>query len=116
MLRVPLGNHWLDSQPTQQGPSVVAVVATIRVHRVGMFFRPATLPSNMGKSSTSGMICVWSLALAPAVRMASGVPWRSTINVCFEPGFPRSTGLGPVASPPPKAHLNAVDDRGMQIN
>jgi hypothetical protein len=25
------------------------------------------------------MICVWSLALAPAVRMASGTPWLSTV-------------------------------------
>ena len=46
---------------------------------------------------------MWSLALAPAVRIASGTPWRSTISVCFVPFLLRSTGLGPVASPPPKA-------------
>ena len=43
------------------------------------------------------MICLWSLALAPAVWIASGTPWRSTIKVCFVPGLRRSTGLGPVA-------------------
>ena len=49
------------------------------------------------------MIWRWSLALAPAVRIASGTPWRSTSRVCFVPVRLRSTGLGPVASPPPKA-------------
>src|SRR5690349_15948907 len=49
------------------------------------------------------MIRSWSLALAPAVRIASGTPRRSTISVCFVPGPRRSTGLGPVASPPPRA-------------
>ncbi len=102
MLRVPLGNHWLDSQPTQQGPSVV-VVATIRVHRVGMFWGRPRCPATWGKlQQQRDDLRVVTGYLLPAVRIASGVPWRSTINVCFEPGFPRSTGLGPVASPPPK--------------
>jgi hypothetical protein len=32
--------------------------------------------------------------------MTMGTPLASTSDVCFEPSFLRSTGLGPVASPP----------------
>lgn len=37
---------------------------------------------------------------AVSIGGASGWPCRSTIMWCFEPGFPRSVGLGPVAAPP----------------
>ena len=43
------------------------------------------------------------LALAGAVWITSGTPFPSTMSVCFVTSFLRSTGLGPVASPPPKA-------------
>src|SRR5215213_78526 len=53
-----------------------------------------------GMASTSGISCVASWALAAERRRASGTPFRSTTTWYLEPGLPRSTGLGPVCSPP----------------
>jgi len=35
---------------------------------------------------------------------------------CFEPLFLRSTGLGPVSSPPDRSHRPAVDDRPREVD
>ncbi len=101
--RPPLGDVRLDAQPGQYPPRRVAVVAPVGVQRIGQFLGPSGLALDLGKVSTNGMISRWSLRLASAVWMANGTPCRSTYSVCFEPFFPRSTGLGPVCSPPPKA-------------
>ena len=38
------------------------------------------------------------VVFAAEIRMLSGTPWRSHNTWIFEPGLPRSTGFGPVAS------------------
>ena len=101
--RPPLGDVRLDPQPPQQLPGRLAVVPPVGVRLVGQLLRPARLAPDLGEVEHQRDDLSWSLALAPAVRIASGTPWRSTISVCFVPFFRRSTGLGPVASPPPKA-------------
>ncbi len=53
-----------------------------------------------GMASTSGSSCVASWALAAERRTASGTLFRSTTRWYLEPGLPRSTGFGPVCSPP----------------
>ncbi len=48
----------------------------------------------------------------PAVNvMAKGTPCPSQITWCFEPGRRRSTGEGPVFSPPLCPHVRAVNNR-----
>ena len=73
-------------------------------------------PRPRGSGAPRGGFVGWSLALAPAVRIASGTPWRSTMSVCFVPFVLRSTGLGPVASPPPeRPDGHAVDDHRVGV-
>jgi hypothetical protein len=48
----------------------------------------------------SGMSWVASWALAAESREAKGLPLRSITRWSLEPGLPRSTGFGPVCSPP----------------
>lgn len=79
------------------------------------FGRPG-FPPTRGKSITTGMIWVWSMAFAPAVWIASGTPCRLTIRVCFVPGFRRSTGLGPVSSPPPNARTITPSTTAMSVS
>jgi hypothetical protein len=67
----------LDARPGQQPPGAVAVIAPVGVQRVGQPLGTARLAPTFGKSSTGGIICWWSLALAPAVRMAKGTPPRT---------------------------------------
>src|SRR4029450_8233467 len=59
-----------------------------------------TVPRIGGIASTRGGSCVASCALAPVTRQASGVPLASVIKLCLLPSLRRSTGLGPVFSPP----------------
>jgi hypothetical protein len=53
-----------------------------------------------GMASTNGRSWVPSWALAAERRTAKGMPFRSTTRWYLEPGLPRSTGFGPVASLP----------------
>ena len=101
--RPPLGDVRLDPQPAQQRPQSARCRSPgRRTASSGSSLGRPGVPPTLGKSRTTGRICVWSLALAPAVRITSGTPALLTIRVCFVPGLRRSTGLGPVASPPPK--------------
>lgn len=50
--------------------------------------------------STRARVWVTSLTLAAVVMTLNGVPLPSQIRWCLLPVFPRSTGDGPVASPP----------------
>ncbi len=69
----------------------------------GFDFGCPGLPFTAGIATASGINSITSFTLA-AVRCAtSGMPLASTKRWCFEPSFRRSTGLGPVSSPPPKA-------------
>ena len=64
--------------------------------------RPGRLrgPMIAGIASTSGRSWVASWALAGERRTASGMPCWSTTRWYFDPGLPRSTGFGPICSPP----------------
>jgi hypothetical protein len=53
-----------------------------------------------GIASTTRTSWVESWVLAAESRMARGMPLRSTTRWYLEPALPRSTGFGPVASPP----------------
>lgn len=50
--------------------------------------------------STSFSSSLESWTLAAEMVAASGIPFLSTSRWCFVPALPRSTGLGPVCSPP----------------
>src|SRR4051812_3891181 len=52
------------------------------------------------RSSSNGSSWVTSLRLPPVSATASGMPVASTKRWCFEPVRERSTGDGPVRSPP----------------
>lgn len=76
------------------------VVASVRYEGVGLASWSAAAARIAGIALTSGMSWVMSLRL-PAVNVtASGTPPPLLIRWCFEPVLPRSTGLGPVATPP----------------
>jgi hypothetical protein len=68
-------------------------------------------PMIEGITSTSGNSCVESWVLVAERWIASGTPFRSTTRWYLEPGLPRSTGLGPVCSPPFRPHAHAVHAR-----
>ncbi len=53
-----------------------------------------------GTALTSGRSASASLVLAAEIPTGSGIPARSDRTWIFEPGLPRSTGLGPVKAPP----------------
>ena len=81
--------------------SAVAVLAAV-IRPVGEQRLWPELPVRPvgGTRSTSANSSVMSLRL-PAVRVtARGMPWPSQITWCLEPGRRRSTGEGPVFSPP----------------
>jgi hypothetical protein len=60
-------------------------------------------PERSGMLSTKGNSWLTSGTLAPVTVVASGMPWASVKTWCLVPNFPRSVGLGPVWSPPPRA-------------
>ncbi|CAM3202960.1 hypothetical protein SAXI111661_22075 [Saccharomonospora xinjiangensis] len=53
-----------------------------------------------GIALTSGLRAWLSWVFAAEIPTARGRPARSETTWIFEPGFPRSVGLGPVSSPP----------------
>ncbi len=57
-------------------------------------------PTIGGMASISGSKSFESWTLAPESRTASGTPLRSTTRWYLLPRLPRSTGFGPVCSPP----------------
>lgn len=64
--------------------------------RVG---RPCLL-RNAGIRSSMGSSILESCTFAAVKDTASGMPFKSVMMWCLLPGRPRSTGLGPVSSPP----------------
>lgn len=70
-------------------------------HRAGHpLGRCSGLPRFGGTAWISGISWVTSLRLPPVVIAASRMPCASTVRWCLLPALPRSTGDGPVASPP----------------
>ena len=57
-----------------------------------------------------------SLRLPPVTVTTSGTPRPSQITWCLEPVLPRSTGLGPVASPPFRGHVGGVHDHPRPVD
>jgi hypothetical protein len=69
-----------------------------------------------GILSTSASNSVMSLRF-PAVNVtAKGRPCPSQITWCFEPGRRRSTGEGPVFSPPLCSHVRTVNNRAGPVD
>jgi hypothetical protein len=60
-------------------------------------------PAMEGAASTNGTVRFASGVLAGTVSTTKGTPWASVPIACWLPGRERSTGLGPVSSPPPTA-------------
>ena len=61
------------------------------------------LPRTGGTASTACSSSLTSGQLAAVTVAANGIPLASVTTKCLLPFFRRSTGLGPVASPPPRA-------------
>jgi hypothetical protein len=93
------GDQRLDASLPQQAAVLVEVVAAVGVQAPGLSAGTSTQPLIGGTASSSGRSWVTSWRLPPVSVMASGVPWRSTIRWCLEPGRARSTGEGPTWSP-----------------
>ena len=96
---VAAGDDRGDAEVADEAAVLVVVVAAVAVDP----FRPAqgssTPAADRWDGLISGMSWVMSLRLPPVRITASGIPLASVIRWCFEPGFARSTGLGPVWSP-----------------
>jgi hypothetical protein len=60
---------------------------------------------------TSGCRAWLSWVLAAETPTSSGSPVASESTCSFEPGLPRSTGFGPVNSPPFRPDAGRVDNR-----
>jgi hypothetical protein len=89
------GDHGFDAELPQQAAVLVEVVAPVGVQPPGSATGRPRTPRIGGTASSSGISSVTSCRLPPVSGTASGVPWRSTIRWCLEPGRPRSTGEGP---------------------
>lgn len=95
-------------------PMRFRVVAAVGEQHAGRLRGLPTTPRIGGIASTSGSSWVTSCALAPVSRQASGMPLASVIRWCLLPSLRRSTGLGPVFSPPkaPAARQSRADRPG----
>lgn len=102
------GDHRQDPAPVQLTPVGVAVVALVTEEGVRTPARSTWLPATGGTPSTRARVCVTSLTLAAVVMTLNGVPLTSQIRWCLLPVFLRSTGDGPVASPPFRADVGGI--------
>jgi len=97
-----------DAAPAQLPAMPVRVVAPIAIKAA----RPASgrpgLPRTGGIASTSGIIGLTSGTLAAVVSATSGIPPASVMIWCLLPFLRRSTGLGPVRPPPPRARTKPL--------
>lgn len=93
------GDHGLDAGFPQRGAVLVEVVAPVGVRPPGPATRAPPYASYRRDGVQQGRIWVTSCRLPPVSVTASGVPWRSTIRWCLEPGRARSTGVAPTWSP-----------------
>lgn len=67
--------------------------------------------------STRGSMSCESWVFAAEISTVSGTPRRSHSTWIFEPGLPRSTGFGPVRSPPFfGSDADRVDDRSGPVD
>ena len=73
-------------------------------------------PLIAGMASTRGSNCRASWALAAERWMASGIPFRSTSRWYLDPGSPRSTGFGPVCSPPFGPDTQGIEARPAPVD
>lgn len=89
------GDEGLDPALPQQAAVLVVVVAPVSEEPLGPVARASTTARIRGIAFRSGISCVTSCRFPPVRDTASGVPRRSTITWCLEPGRPRSTGDGP---------------------
>ena len=100
---VPARDPRADAAPTRSPPVRLRVVRPVRVQDLRRRRGRPRLPRTGGIASTNGSDCVTSWAFAEVTVAANGVPRPSTITWCLLPFLRRSTGLGPVFSPPPTA-------------
>src|SRR5512142_3379161 len=95
-----LGQDRLDPHLTQPLAVRLGVVGQVPLHGVGLLPRVAYLAGHRRDLVEQGASWVMSLTLAAVTELASGMPLASVTRWCLLPGLPRSTGLGPVFSPP----------------
>ncbi len=91
------GDSGGDATLAKRCAVLATAIGTISKQRLGAEL--AMAPSR-GTRSTSANSSVMSLRFAAVNVTARGMPWPSQITWCFEPGRRRSTGEGPVFSPP----------------
>ena len=93
------GDAGCDAALSQQATVLVVVVAAVGEQSLGSAaWAPAFAP-NARQSVEQGDQLGDVVAVAAGERDGQGVPCRSTITWCLEPGRPRSTGEGPTWSP-----------------
>ena len=96
-----LGPDRLDPHLPQSLAVRLGIVGQVPLHRIGpVCLGWPTLPPTGGILWNRGANSDTSLRLAGVTDEASGMPQASVIRWCLLPGLDRSTGLGPVASPP----------------
>jgi hypothetical protein len=92
-----LGQDRLDAEFPQPLAVWLGVVGQIPLQGVGLLPGVADLARHRRDGRANWLT---SLPLAAVTELASGIPPASVIRWCLLPGLDRSTGLGPVASPP----------------
>src|SRR4051794_34139901 len=100
VLRPPLGQHRLDPELTKPLPVRLRIVTSVALHPIGTTPGMARLALHRRDALNNGANPLMSGTLAPVVAAVSGMPCASVRTWCLLPGLPRSTGLGPVPSPP----------------
>ena len=89
------GDQGSDAAFPQQVAVLVVVVAPVGEEPFGSVAGTSAYPSDAGYRVQQGDQLCDVVPVPPVRETARGVPWRSTITWCLEPGRPRSTGEGP---------------------
>lgn len=99
-LHAAAGDAGGDAAAGEPRAQVGDVVAPVGVQLVRRRRRGPRRERTAGIARTKGLSACWSLVLAAETATARGRPVASVSTWSLLPGLPRSTGLGPVSSPP----------------
>ena len=99
-----------DAAIAEPGARVSLVIGLVRVQLDRLAATRAAAGPDRADGPDQGCSAKASLVFAADSARDSGSPPRSDRTWIFEPGLPRSTGLGPVREPPFRPHAAGVRD------
>ena len=100
MLGPLLGQQRIDSQLTEALAVRFGVIRPVPQHGVGTTLGMPRLAGYWRNRVEQRRQLVDLVDVGRRASLDSGIPWASVITWCLLPGLDRSTGLGPVPSPP----------------